>query len=179
MFPKFNSYPRWFITQIVNEVNNDFNMQIVPPTPHIETTDDENSNIKKPMIILPHAGGKVCTLTKSLKKNLQRTLPINIQTRIVYTGTKLSSQLKNMKDSTPFEEQHDIVYHSFFSAENCKEIYIGESARGLDQRVKYHNDRDCKSHLFKYSVESRHDPVLKNDFRKIGKGYRNITIEGI
>ena len=49
--------------------------------------------------------------------NLKGALPTNIQTRIVYTGTKLSSQLKNIKDSTPFEEQHGAVYHSFCSAE--------------------------------------------------------------
>ena len=93
MFDNFNSYLHWYITKFVNEVNNDFNKQIVPPTPHIETTDGENNNIKKPMMILPYAGEKGCTLIKSLKKNLQRALPINIQAHIVDTGTKLSSQL--------------------------------------------------------------------------------------
>ena len=106
VFHDFNSYPHWFITKVVNEVNNEFNKQTVPPTPHIETTDGENDNIKKPMMILAYADEKGCTLIKSLKKNLQRALPINIQTRIIYTGTKLSPQLKNMKDPTPFEEQH-------------------------------------------------------------------------
>ena len=171
VFHNFNSYPHWFITRVINEVKNDFNKQIVPPTPHIETSDGEKNNIRKPMMILAYAGEKGCTLIKSLKKNLQRVLPVNIQTRIVYTGTKLSSQLRNIKDPTPFEEQHDIVYHSFCSAKNCNENYICESARRLDQRMKDHNDRDRNSHLFKYSVESRHDPVMKNDFRIIGKGY--------
>ena len=41
--------------------------------------------------------------------------------------------------------------------------------------MKDHNGRDRNSHLFKHSVESRHDTVLKNDFRIIGKGYRNNT----
>ena len=41
--------------------------------------------------------------------------------------------------------------------------------------MKDHNGQDRNSHLFKYSVESRHDPVLKNDFRIIGEGYRNNT----
>ena len=153
----------------------DFNKQIVPPKPHIETTGGENNNTTKPMMILLYAGEKGCTFIKSLKKNIQKALPINIQKRIVYTETKLSSQLKNMKNPTPFEEQHDIVYHSFCSAENCNEDYIGESARRLDERVKDHNGRDRNSHLFKHSVESRHDPALKNDFRIIGKGYRNNT----
>ena len=90
------------------------------------------------MMILPYAGKIECTLIKSLKKNLQRVLPVNIQTRIVYTGTKLSSQLRNIKDPTPFEEQHDIVYHSFYSAKNCNENYISESAQQLDERMKDH-----------------------------------------
>ena len=84
---------------------------------------------------------------------------------------KLLYQLRNIKDPTPFEEQHDIVYHSFFSAENCNENYISESARRLNERVMDHNGRDRNSHLFKHSVESRHHPVLKNDFRIVGKGY--------
>ena len=41
--------------------------------------------------------------------------------------------------------------------------------------MKDHNGRDRNSHLFKHSVESRHDPVLKNEFRIIGRGYRNNT----
>ena len=75
-----------------------------------------------------------------------------------------------MKDPTTFEEQHDIVYHSFCSAENSYENYIGEIARWLDERVTNHNGRNHNSHLLKHSVESRHDPILKNDFRIIGKG---------
>ena len=39
--------------------------------------------------------------------------------------------------------------------------------------------RDRNSHLFKHSVESGHDPLLKNDFRIIGKGYRNNTHEAL
>ena len=67
VFHNFNSYPHWFITKVLNEVNNDCDKQIVPPAPHIETTDGENNNIKKPMIILPYAGEKEFTLIKSLK----------------------------------------------------------------------------------------------------------------
>ena len=154
VFHNFNSYPHWFI---INEVKNDFNKQIVPPTPHIETTDGEKNNIRKPMMILPYAGEKGCTLIKSLKKNLQRVLPVNIQTRIVYTGTKLSSQLRNIKDPTPFEERHDTACQSFCSAENCNENYIGESARRLDERMKDHNGPDRNSHLFKHSMENRNE----------------------
>ena len=59
------------------------------------------------MMIVPYAEEKGCTLIKSLKKNLQRELPVNIQKRIVFTGSKLSSQLRKIRDPTPFEEQYE------------------------------------------------------------------------
>ena len=114
-------------------------------------------------------------MIKSLKRNLQKALPVNIQTRIVYTGTKSSSQIRNINDSTPFEEQHDIVYQSFRSAENFSKNYIGESAGRLDERLKKYNGPDRNSHLFEHQVECRHELVLKNDFRIIKKVYRSNT----
>ena len=72
-----------------------------------------------------------------------------------------------------------MVYHSFRSAENCNENYIGESARRLDERIKDHNGQDRNSHLFKHSMESRHDPALKNDFRIIGKASLNIQDKSV
>ena len=143
---------------------------------HSETLLSENSQYVVTSQLIYNAKELIgFHLTKAFtKKNLQRVLPVNIQTCIVYTGTKLSSDLRNIKDPTPFEEQH-IVYHSFCSPENCEENYIRKRAWPLDEIMKAHNGRDHNSHLFKHSVESRHDPVLKNDFRIIGKGYRNNT----
>ena len=73
MFHNFNLYPDWFITKVVNEVKNDFNKQIVPPMPHIETTDGENNNIRKRMMTLAYHGEKGCTLIKYLKKSSKST----------------------------------------------------------------------------------------------------------
>ena len=41
--------------------------------------------------------------------------------------------------------------------------------------MKDDNGRDRNSLLFKNSVESGHNPVPKNDFRIMRKGYRNNT----
>ena len=103
------------------------------------------------MVTLTYAGEKGCTLIKSLKKNLQRAFAVNIQKRIVYTGIKLSSQLRNVKDAIPFEEQHDIVYRYFCCAENCNDSHIGESARRLDERMKDHNSRGYNPFVQKFS----------------------------
>ena len=66
---------------------------------------------------------------------------------VIYTETKLSSQLNNIKDSRQFEEQNDLTYHSVCYKDNCSDDYIGEIARRLKKRVKDHNGRDKSSHL--------------------------------
>ena len=108
MFHNINSYRHWFITtKVVNEVTNDFNKEIITPTQNLETNEGENNNIRKPRMILPYASDKGLALTK---KNLQRALPTNIESYIVYTGTMLSSELENINDPTQFEKQHEILY---------------------------------------------------------------------
>ena len=78
---------------------------------------------------LLYAGEKGCSIIKSFKKPLKKTLPANLETDITeHTGTKLSSQFNNIKDPTLFEEQHDLVYHSVCNNGNCNEDYIGEIA---------------------------------------------------
>ena len=38
------------------KLKTNFNKQTIQPTPNIETTDSENNNIRKPMMILTYAG---------------------------------------------------------------------------------------------------------------------------
>ena len=172
VFNEYNNYPHWFITQVFNDVNNVFNQQH-QTTDINNTTIAEENNSKKQIMKLPYAGERGCSIIKSLKKHLKQTLPANIKADIVYTGTKLSSQLSNIKDSTPFEEQHDLIYHSICNNENCNDDYIGEIARRLKERVKDHNGRDKSSHLVKHSIESGHDPVCNENFRILDRGYSN------
>ena len=97
-------------------------------------------------------------ITQDLKKTLRKhSQPIQKQTLfIIYTGKKLFSQLNNIKDPTPFEGQHDLVYRSVCNNDNCNDDYIEEIARRLKERVKDHNGRDKKFHLVKPSIESRY-----------------------
>lgn len=129
------------------------------------------------MMIVTQAEEKVFTLIKSLKNNLQVPVSTNVQIRIVYTVSKLSFYLKIIKDRTQFEQQHDIVKHSFCSAANCNENHIGENGRPLYERMKDHNGQGSKSNSFKHSVESGHNPVLKIYFRIIGRSYSKIPVE--
>ena len=72
-----------------------------------------------PLMVLPYDGEKDCTMLKSLKNDLRRTLPSNIQTEIVYNSMKLSSLLNNSKDVIAFEENHDVVYRSVCATADC------------------------------------------------------------
>lgn len=58
----------------------------------------ENLPFKKQVMVFLYACEKGLTLIKSLRKDLQRTLPSNIKVQIIYTETKLSSQFSNVKD---------------------------------------------------------------------------------
>ena len=128
---------------------------------------------KKQIMKLPYAGKKGCSIIKSLKKYLKKTLPANIEADIIFTGTKLSSQLHNIKDPTPFKERHEQTY-SVCNNDNCNDDYIGEIAWRLIERLKDHNRRDKSSHLNKHSIESGHDPVCHGNFRILDKGYNNV-----
>ena len=172
-FKEYNNYPHWFLTQVFNDVNEIFNQQQEVIVTN-ETITAEESNSKKQIMKLPYAGEKDCSIIKSLKKHLKKTLPANLKADIIYTGTKLSSQLNNIKDPTLFEEQHDLIYHSVCNNDNCNDNYIGEIARRLKQRVKDHNGRYKSLHLVTYSIESAHDTVCHGNFIILDKGCSNI-----
>ena len=104
VFKEYNNYPYWLITQVFNDVNKIFKQQQRVIIAN-ETATAEESNSKKQIMKLPYAGEKGCSIIKSLKKHLQKTLPANIEADIIHSGTKLSSQLNNIKDQTPFEER--------------------------------------------------------------------------
>ena len=59
-----------------------------------------------------------------------------------HTHTHISSKLSrkfNVKDETPFEEQHDLLYRAVCANDNCTEDYVGETARRIVERAKDHN----------------------------------------
>ena len=102
VFKEYSNYPHWFITQNFNDVNKIFNQQQGVIVTN-EMAAAEESNSKKQIMMLLYAGDKGCSIIKSLKKHCKKTFPANIEADIICTGTKLSSQLNNIKDSTLFE----------------------------------------------------------------------------
>ena len=75
------------------------------------------------------------------------------------------------------EHKHDVIYHGKCPAENCVDDYIGETARGVNDRIADHSGRDITSHLLKRSIESGHKRLEAVDYKIIGTGYRKNTMK--
>ena len=122
----------------MTEVKDNFEKQTDINLAPVSNNLNEGITVTKQLLMLSYAGEKGCTLVKSLKKDLQRRLPSNIQTKIASSSTKLFSCHNNSKDVSAFEQKH-VVYHSGCATADCNADYIGECARCLNGCVKDHN----------------------------------------
>ena len=103
-----------------------------------------------------------------LKSSLKKSLPKEIETRIVYTSTKFRSQFA-IKDKTKFEHQHDLVHRA--KCLECDNNYTGEIGRRLGEHVCYHSGKDHKSHILKHKNKKAHKNVSSEDFCILGNGF--------
>ena len=83
----------------------------------------------------------------------------------------------NIKVQTKFEHQHNIVYHGKCPEVDCIDSYIDEASRRVFERIIDHNGRDRKSHLFRHSVQHNNKNLERQDFKILGKGYRNNAMK--
>ena len=108
-----NNYPRWVIKKILtqvekqqerNNVNNNNNDDSNTNNENSFTNENNSRMFKKQLsfITLPYKGQQGDKVIKSFKTTLHRSLPNNIETKVVYTGTKLGSnfQLNTKQSST-------------------------------------------------------------------------------
>ena len=68
-----------------------------------------------------------CNIIKSMNKRVNKLLPNNTKTEVMFKSTKLSSCF-NVKDKIDFEHNHDSIYHTKCSEPTCIDNYVGESA---------------------------------------------------
>ena len=89
-------------------------------------TNESNSQMSEKQlsfITLSYKGQQSEKVLKSFKTVLHRSLPNNIETKIVYTRTKLGSNFQ-IKDKTKFDHKYDLVY--YVKCPECQEDYIGD-----------------------------------------------------
>ena len=135
-------------------------------------TNENNSQMSQKQlsfIALPHKGQQCKKVIKSFKTTILRSLPNNMEKKVVYTRTKLGSnfQIKDKK----FDHKHDFVYH--VKCPECQEDYAVEIGRRLHEWICDHSGKDSKSHMLKHSLENNHKQVSFEDFCILRNGYIN------
>ena len=102
VFEKHNNYSKWIIKQVAKQVKD---QNVESNTNGALTKANELSrNSKSVTLLLPYTGQKGEHLIRSLRKDMHRTLPENVQTRTCDTRTKLGTKFNNIKD--PIRKSH-------------------------------------------------------------------------
>ena len=140
-------------------------------------TNENNSQMSEKqlsLITLPYKRQQGEKVLKSFKTTLRRSLPNNIETKVVYTRTKLGSNFQ-IKDRTKFDHKHDLVYYVKYP--EFQEDYIGEIGRRLHERICDHSGKDSKSQMLKHSLENNHGQSSFEGFCILRNGYTNSKIK--
>ena len=99
----------------------------------------------------------------SINKAVRKILPQNHVTENVYESYKLGSYF-DIKDSTKLEHWHDVTCFTQCPGVNCNKIFLGETAKRLQERVLEHAGKDRKSNMV------RHCMVTDIELSDINKG---------
>ena len=124
-----NGYPLPFIRTISSSIQKP---SATPEEEPDEEPDDEESQKeeeKQPLAIIPYVSGVSERIRKACEKyNL----------KVVFkSGPTLHSLLTRVKDPLPKEKLAGVVYQI---ACQCGKVYVGETQRRLETRVKEHRD---------------------------------------
>ena len=76
-----------------------------------------------------------------------------------------------VRDKNDFQHKNNVLYHSKFPSEGCRENYFGETNRRTVERIQDYKNREKKSHLLKHAHEKGHTHVWENGFKILGKIY--------
>ena len=123
-----NGYPQAFVRSAA--------VPRPPREPSIDSddSDDEETSKKKPPVaFLPYVAG----VSERIRKVCQ---DFNIRT-VFRSGPTLRSLLTRAKDPLPIDKQSNVVYEVPCT---CGKVYIGETKRRLETRIKEHKDACVK-----------------------------------
>ena len=82
------------------------------------------------------------------------------------------------KDKIPTQVHQDVVYQWICPAENGSFIYIGESSRCLDSRVKEHSTSSTST-IFQCSTTCNHPKADISQFRILDQDRKQVSREAI
>ena len=107
-----------------------------------------------------------------MNKCVNKLYPNNTKIEVMFKSIKRSSFF-NVKDKIDFDRNHDLIYHTKCPEPTRNDDYLGESDRGIIERIKDHTGRDHASHVLKHSIENSYKNVNTIDFKIIDKDFHN------
>jgi len=113
------------------------------------------------VLVVPYIRVLVVPYIKEISNGIKRVVGKGVDVR--YTiPKKLDSIIKKGKDRLDARQNTDIVYK--IECINCDQVYIGQTKRHLETRIKEHrNNINNPSH--NYSVVTNHRLSEKHDFK--------------
>ena len=137
---KQKGYPLPFIRAISSSIQK----PSTPPEESDEEPDDERSQEderKPPLAVIPYVSGVSERIRKACGK---------FDLWVVFkSGPTLRSLLTKVKDPLPKEKLADVVYQIPCQ---CGKVYVGETQRRLETRVKEHRDACNKGDTWKSAI---------------------------
>ena len=113
-------------------------------TADTSSRDEEQEKEKEPLVVIPYVAGMSEDIRRVCRK-------LNI--RVVFkSGRTLRSMFTKAKDTLPLGKQSNVVYRIPCS---CSQVYIGETKRRLETRLKEHWDA-CERGMMEKSALAEH-----------------------
>ncbi|KAK3746965.1 hypothetical protein QZH41_002519 [Actinostola sp. cb2023] len=163
---EINGYPWWVINSITQDVRAQHEREQQQIYDNVISTPEQQIV----NLTLPYKGNSGVNLVKKLKHVVETSLPSDVKARFSYRSHKLASRF-SVKDQTAFEHWHNLVYMTECPEEKCKETYIGETGRRLQERITDHNSRDKTSSVSRHCKDTGHPSVNKADFKILATDY--------
>ena len=108
-------------------------------------------------------------VTCSLRSNLHKILPENVESKVIHAGTKLSAKF-HIKNKNKDNNKHDLVHYA--KCPECDESYVGETRRTLQDRVDEHSGKDSTYNIIRHSCQENLKNVSSKNFQILGYRYK-------
>ena len=139
VFIELNDYPEKVVESTIKR-----ELELSEETLEVEKKTGDEENERSSVIVtlsLPYAGDKGEQIMRKMKKdidNIGKKPNEERKIRIIYKAKKLGTKFP-VKDQTPKEHLHNVVYHAKCPNKKCKSSYTGETRCRTEKRVIHHN----------------------------------------
>jgi len=165
-FIKKNNYPPQLVQKMIHQ-----GIEKLRSNNNLVEKEGDKEKFVGLTLNIPYGGIIGENLIKKMKESIMKKLGSNIKIRILYKAVKLGSKFQ-MKDKTKKEHMHNIIYKINCPDSQCQAAYVGQTKSRCQKRLLEHNGRDKSSHVWKHSMNEKHQRVWMNDVKVLGKGYR-------